>query len=93
MDSSSSTSDHQQQQSQQAADGLLVRALFDFSSTDGSSLSFRAGDLIHVYHQLETGWWDGVFDGCRGCVLFGLQLALAWRTARTDDRQGGVAGS
>jgi hypothetical protein len=38
MDSSSSTSDHQQQQSQQAADGLLVRALFDFSSTDGSSL-------------------------------------------------------
>lgn len=48
--------------------GVLVRALFDFASTDGSSLSFRAGDIINVYHQLETGWWDGVFDGCRGCV-------------------------
>ena len=52
-----------------AADAsLLVRALFDFRSTDGSSLSFRAGDVIHVYHRLETGWWDGVFEGCRGCV-------------------------
>lgn len=61
---------------QQTIDGLLVRALFDFHSTDGSSLSFRAGDLIQVYHQLETGWWDGVFDGCRGCVCLALALRL-----------------
>lgn len=50
-------------------EGILVRAIFDFDSTDGSSLSFRAGDIINVYHQLETGWWDGVFNGSRGCVF------------------------
>ncbi len=39
---------------------FFVRALYDFTSTDSSSLSFRKGALIEVLTQLESGWWDGL---------------------------------
>ncbi|KDN46450.1 hypothetical protein K437DRAFT_107336 [Tilletiaria anomala UBC 951] len=39
---------------------FFVRALYDFSSEDSSSLSFRKGALIEVLTQLESGWWDGL---------------------------------
>ncbi|KAK9721912.1 hypothetical protein K7432_003034 [Basidiobolus ranarum] len=44
----------------------LVRALYDFDSTDDSSLSFRKGDIIEVITQLDSGWWDGLCNGLRG---------------------------
>ncbi|KAL1954902.1 hypothetical protein VTO42DRAFT_491 [Malbranchea cinnamomea] len=45
---------------------LYVRALYDYTSDDHTSLSFRQGDVIQVLNQLETGWWDGVIGNVRG---------------------------
>jgi son of sevenless-like protein len=39
---------------------FFVRALYDFTSDDSSSLSFEKGALIEVLTQLESGWWDGL---------------------------------
>ena len=44
----------------------FVRAIFDFEATDPSALSFRAGDIIEVITQLESGWWDGLLGRERG---------------------------
>ncbi|KAN0064766.1 cell division cycle-related protein [Thecaphora frezii] len=41
---------------------FFVRALYDFESSDTSSLSFRKGAIIEVLTQLESGWWDGLMD-------------------------------
>ncbi|EPQ30337.1 uncharacterized protein PFL1_01863 [Pseudozyma flocculosa PF-1] len=41
---------------------FFVRALYDFESSDASSLSFRKGAVIEVLTQLESGWWDGLMD-------------------------------
>ena len=45
---------------------LFVRAMYDYTTEDYTSLSFRQGDIIQVLNQLETGWWDGVIDNIRG---------------------------
>lgn len=44
----------------------LVRAKFDFTSTDPSALVFTAGDVIEVITMLESGWWDGMIGQSRG---------------------------
>ncbi|KAI8969263.1 hypothetical protein BDF20DRAFT_153941 [Mycotypha africana] len=43
-----------------------VRALYTYSSTESSSLSFEEGDSIDVLNQLDSGWWDGWCKGNRG---------------------------
>ena len=54
---------------------MFVRALYEYSTDDSTSLSFRAGDVIQVLKQLDSGWWDGIVNGQRGwfpsnyCVL------------------------
>lgn len=54
----------------QAGDDQLstfyCRALYDYQSTDSSSLSFRRGEIIEVLTQLESGWWDGLLGEERG---------------------------
>src|SRR5262245_40153027 len=45
---------------------LIVRALYDYHSSDSTNLSFQAGTLIRVLTQLQSGWWDGCIDGERG---------------------------
>ena len=45
---------------------ILVRALYDYHSSDPTNLSFQAGTLIRVLTQLESGWWDGCIDSERG---------------------------
>ncbi|KAJ3054786.1 hypothetical protein HK102_011467, partial [Quaeritorhiza haematococci] len=45
---------------------VIVRALYDYSGREESSLSFKTGDIIQVLNQLESGWWDGVCRGERG---------------------------
>lgn len=45
---------------------MFVRALYDYTADDKTSLSFRQGDVIQVITQLESGWWDGVINGVRG---------------------------
>ncbi|KAF8249688.1 ras GEF [Wilcoxina mikolae CBS 423.85] len=54
---------------------MYVRALYEYSTDDPTSLSFRAGDVIQVLKQLDSGWWDGIVNGQRGwfpsnyCIL------------------------
>lgn len=43
-----------------------VKALYAFSSTEKSSLSFEKGEFIEVLSQLDSGWWDGWCKGNRG---------------------------
>ncbi|KAG1474204.1 hypothetical protein G6F56_000494 [Rhizopus delemar] len=43
-----------------------VRALYPYETENPSSLSFKAGALIDVWNQMESGWWDGWCDGKRG---------------------------
>lgn len=43
-----------------------VRALYAFSSTEKSSLSFEKGEYIEVLSQLDSGWWDGWCRNNRG---------------------------
>jgi son of sevenless-like protein len=49
-----------------ASQSFFVRALFDFSGQDTSSLSFKRGDVIEVLNTLPSGWWDGLLDDERG---------------------------
>ncbi|KAL8916256.1 MAG: hypothetical protein Q9208_008611 [Pyrenodesmia sp. 3 TL-2023] len=49
-----------------APPALYVRALYDYSADDRTSLSFRQGDIIEVLTRLESGWWDGMLRGVRG---------------------------
>ncbi|THH11669.1 hypothetical protein EW145_g522 [Phellinidium pouzarii] len=62
---------HTVEENTQAVDDQLLptfycRALYDYQSTDGSSLSFYRGDIIEVLTQLESGWWDGLLGEERG---------------------------
>ncbi|KAI9487373.1 MAG: ras guanine nucleotide exchange factor domain-containing protein [Benjaminiella poitrasii] len=43
-----------------------VKALYAFSSTEKSSLSFEKDEYIDVLTQLDSGWWDGWCKGNRG---------------------------
>ncbi|KAF8314912.1 ras GEF [Clavulina sp. PMI_390] len=47
---------------------FYVQAMHDFESdaTGVTCLSFKAGQIIRVYNQHETGWWDGECNGQRG---------------------------
>ncbi|KAI9219122.1 ras guanine nucleotide exchange factor domain-containing protein [Blastocladiella britannica] len=44
----------------------IVRALYDYDGGESSNLSFKADDLIQVFTQLESGWWDGLLREERG---------------------------
>ncbi|KAI2087486.1 cell division cycle- protein [Ophidiomyces ophidiicola] len=81
----------------EAPPGLYVKALYDYTSDDRTSLSFRQGDIIQVLNQLETGWWDGVIADVRGwfpsnycAVVAGPDAAFAARPA-DDDLSAGSA--
>ncbi|GAA5851116.1 hypothetical protein JCM9279_000329 [Rhodotorula babjevae] len=52
----------------EAVQPVFVRAIYSYSGTDNSSLSFRQGDIIEVLSTLDSGWWDGVVleSGTRG---------------------------
>ncbi|KAK9765475.1 hypothetical protein K7432_006160 [Basidiobolus ranarum] len=54
----------------------IVRALYDFDSTDDSSLKFKKGDVIEVITQLDSGWWDGLCNGIRGWFPSEFVVAL-----------------
>ncbi|CAO1634614.1 unnamed protein product [Parajaminaea phylloscopi] len=45
---------------------FFVRALYDYTAPDDSSLSFVQGDVIEVLTQLQSGWWDGLLGDRRG---------------------------
>jgi son of sevenless-like protein len=45
-----------------------VLAMHDFSPQhqNATCLSFRAGQVIHVFNRDSSGWWDGELEGRRG---------------------------
>ncbi|QRV77634.1 cell division control protein 25 [Ceratobasidium sp. AG-Ba] len=51
---------------QEEPSSFWVRAMYDYHSTDDSSLSFSRGDIVEVLTQLESGWWDGLIGNERG---------------------------
>lgn len=64
-----STSLHAQDDAEESDDAVFyVQAMHDFESdaTGVTCLSFRAGQIIRVYNQHQTGWWDGECNGQRG---------------------------
>lgn len=57
------------QNAEDSDEGIFyVQAMHDFESdaTGVTCLSFRAGQIIRVYNQHQTGWWDGECNGQRG---------------------------
>lgn len=42
------------------------RALYDYTAQDSSALSFHIGDIIEVFSQQDSGWWDGFLGDERG---------------------------
>lgn len=45
---------------------VFVRALYDYVSDDDNILSFRQGDTIQVFSQLDSGWWSGFVNATSG---------------------------
>lgn len=45
---------------------VYVKALYDYGSSEPNALKFQKGEIISVFLQLETGWWDGQIDNRRG---------------------------
>ena len=38
---------------------LEARAQYDFSGRTERELSFKKGDMLVVYSQVSTDWWEG----------------------------------
>ncbi|KAF9816905.1 hypothetical protein IEO21_03779 [Rhodonia placenta] len=56
----------QQSGEEQYISTFFCRALYDYQTSDASSLSFHKDDVIEVLTQLESGWWDGLLGDERG---------------------------
>lgn len=70
---------------------MYVRALYDYTADDPTSLSFRQDDVIQVLTQLDSGWWDGIIRGVRGWFPSNYCAPLPASTRRQD--HGGDSGS
>ncbi|KAI0916974.1 hypothetical protein AcW2_007229 [Taiwanofungus camphoratus] len=57
---------HQPANEEQYISTFFCRALYDYQTTDASSLSFHKNDIIEVLTRLESGWWDGLLGDERG---------------------------
>jgi len=66
---------------------MFVRMLYDYNGEDENTLTLRAGDMIQVITQLESGWWDGVIDGVRGWFPSNYCVVLSGPGEDRDDRQ------
>lgn len=47
---------------------LKARALYDYDATNDTELSFRAGDILTITEQDESGWWFAELNGAAGFV-------------------------
>ncbi|KAG6917535.1 hypothetical protein DXG01_002170 [Tephrocybe rancida] len=45
---------------------IFCRALYNYEAHDASALSFKSGDIIEVFAQESSGWWDGLLGDRRG---------------------------
>jgi hypothetical protein len=47
---------------------VKARALFDYEATNETELGFKAGDILTVSEQDESGWWYAELSGKQGFV-------------------------
>ncbi|ORY93827.1 ras guanine nucleotide exchange factor domain-containing protein [Syncephalastrum racemosum] len=64
-----------------------VCALYPYTSTDASSLSFDQGAVIDVLAQLDSGWWDGWCNGKRGWFPSNYVQIIETSHDQTKDQQ------
>jgi son of sevenless len=69
-----------------APPAMYVRALYNYTADDPTSLSFHKGDVIQVITQLESGWWDGVINGVRGWFPSNYCTVIAGPTEEEDEQ-------
>ena len=79
-----SQSDQQVNPEDQYLTTFFCRALYDYRSTDSSSLSFVRGDIIEVLTQLESGWWDGLLNDERGWFPSNYVQPITEQEAETE---------
>jgi len=85
---SSTTSTTRPRASSNVGPALLVRALYDYNTSDTTNLSFKTGDLIRVLTQLQSGWWDGCIDNERGWFPCNFVTPVDIESLEDDDGDG-----
>ncbi len=43
-------------------------AQYDFTGRTDRELSFKKGDLLVVFNQVSTDWWEGAYNGKEGLI-------------------------
>ena len=41
------------------AEGKEALAIYDFEARTSRELSFRKGDVLHLFEQVSVDWWEG----------------------------------
>ena len=52
-------------------EGVLMRAIYDFTGSDKDDLSFKEGDIIRIMYEGENGWAEGMMADKYGYVPIG----------------------
>jgi son of sevenless len=65
---------------------FFCRALYDYQSTEDSSLSFRKGNIIEVLSRHDSGWWNGLLRDKRGWFPSTYVLVLSDEEATSELR-------
>lgn len=43
-------------------------AQYDFTGRTERELSFKKGDILVVFNQVSSDWWEGAFNGREGLI-------------------------
>ncbi|CAE7227536.1 unnamed protein product [Rhizoctonia solani] len=65
-------------------ESFWVRAVYDYHSTDDSSLSFSRGDVVEVLGTLPSGWWDGLIGNERGWFPSNFVVTISESEAQAE---------
>ncbi|ESO99728.1 hypothetical protein LOTGIDRAFT_141691, partial [Lottia gigantea] len=49
-------------------DIIEATALYDFEGRTDRELSFKKGDILVIYQQVSSDWWEGAFQGKEGLI-------------------------
>ncbi|XP_050413172.1 SLIT-ROBO Rho GTPase-activating protein 1 isoform X1 [Patella vulgata] len=65
-------------------DILEATALYDFEGRTERELSFKKGDILVIYQQVSTDWWEGAFGGKEGLIP---DKYVTWKTAGSEEQK------